>query len=97
MKFVDVDILDSETVVILARHYGQIIRIGENYHIASGRMTPILWPTGQGLYLSDQETGTTSRSSQDAGTADISTAAWNQKSLRSTTIFTGASTAAHGC
>ena len=36
MKFVDVDILDSETVVILARHYGQIIRIGGTYHIASG-------------------------------------------------------------
>ena len=42
MKFVDVDILDSETVVILARHYGQIIRIGGTYHIASGDDTYIV-------------------------------------------------------
>lgn len=42
MQFVDVDVLDSETVVILARYAGQIIRIGDTYHIASGDDTYIV-------------------------------------------------------
>ena len=42
MKFVDIDVLAGETVIILARWYGQIIRIGETYHIASGDDTYIV-------------------------------------------------------
>ena len=36
MKFVDIDVLAGETVIILARWYGQIVRIGETFHLADG-------------------------------------------------------------
>ena len=66
MEFVDIDVLAGETVIILARWYGQIVRIGETFHLADGDDT----------YIVAYGTGTLSLGSGDWDHLAIITGQW---------------------